>query len=637
MERLASKQGSLGCLRGLAFLLALLFALASVAHGHDPRRRNTKPTKARASLKAARAKMDKAKEKLAAAGKYDCCIKPTCDMCAREGGVCECAASVAAGKGSCGECLEGWQAGLGSVKGVEKKSVTLRPGGERPVAAQLKRLEELVQAREEINSAKRTLNAEGRYACCIRGGCDSCAHAADCPCGSNLANPGNADSKQENGVCGECLDGWHSGHGAFQGIALSEVKLAEMSFEMPSSFAIGSMFRQGSGTSWVPEASPMYAFMKNYGDWMLMLHPTVSMTYSNHSGPRGADDFYATNWFMASGQRQVKGLTSAGPGTLLLRGMFSLDAGTVGGQGYPLLFQTGETYKGLPIVDRQHPHDLFMELAVAYSAPLTKSTVFSAYFAPMGEPALGPAAFPHRPSAIDNPEAPLGHHWQDSSHIAAGVVTLGVAQRYWKLEGSVFTGQEPDERRWNFEPLKFDSWSARLSINPHPHWSMQVSYGFLKHPQPIEVDVNIWRLTASVSHQLPIGDRSYIASTFVWGRNRKEGGFLIRDYFTDAILGESTFSWRDRVSVFGRYERAEKDELFGVGEHTHDPLVFPVHRLTIGGVYNLPVRGPFDWGVGSSVSFHKKPQVLDFFYGTRPVSVTVFLRFRAARFGMGRD
>jgi hypothetical protein len=35
----------------------------------------------------------------------------------------------------------------------------------------------------------------------------------------------------------------------------------------------------------------------------------------------------------------------------------------------------------------------------------------------------------HRPSQHD-PDAPIGHHWQDSTHITFGVATLGaVAQR----------------------------------------------------------------------------------------------------------------------------------------------------------------------------------------------------------------
>jgi hypothetical protein len=603
----------------------LLPVLAERGLAHDPKKKNTKPTKAAPAIKKTREKLDAAKAKLSEAGKYRCCVKPSCDMCALNGGACSCAESVAAGHGSCGECMESWAAGLGNAKGVDPKSITVNAASSRPVEEELRKLEELVAARESLESAKRILASEGRYACCITKGCGSCALGGECPCGSDLAT---AAPGTKAAVCGECMDGWHAGHGAFPGIEVADLKLAEMSMSMPSSFAIGTMFRQGSGTSWIPESSPMFASMKQAGSWLLMAHPVAHVTYSNHTGPRGQDGFYSTNWLMGSAQREVGGLTGAGRGTLLLRGMISLDPATVGKEGYPLLFQTGETANGKPLIDRQHPHDFFMEFGVAYSAPIGKGLVLSTYFAPMGEPALGPAAYPHRLSAMDNPEAPIGHHWQDSSHIAAGVATIGFGQRMWKVEGSVFTGREPDENRWNFEKPKFDSWSARLSVNPHRDFSMQVSYGLLKEPEAFEPGVHIRRMTASISHQRPIGDRSFIASTFVWGRNYKAGGQLVRSYATDAILAEASYSWRNRVSAFGRYERAEKDELFATGEHAHDPLVFTIHRYTFGGVYNLPVPGLFDWGIGSSVSAHQKPEILDLFYGSKPRSVTFFLRFR---------
>jgi hypothetical protein len=619
----------------LSISLLLSALLVTPALAHDPKKLKRKPTKAAPALKEARRKMDAAKQKLAAAGNYDCCIKPSCDLCARTGGKCDCASSVAAGKGACGECLEGWQSGLGQVKGVKREQVTLRSPAARPIDEELKKIEEIVQARESMNTAKRVLVGEGRYACCVTGGCDSCAHGAECPCGTNLSAPVTPAKKDDPkpGVCGECLDEWHAGHGAYQGVPIDEVQLESMEMEMPSSFGVGSMFRQGSGTSWIPEATPMYAFMGEAGDWMFMFHPFAFSTYTYQSGPRGNREYFSTNWVMASAQSSVKGLTGAGPGTLLVRGMFSLDALTAGRDGYPLLFQTGETFKNRPLLDRQHPHDFLMEMAVAYSAPLTEKTSISAYFAPMGEPALGPAAFPHRISALDNPEAPLSHHWQDSTHIAAGVVTLGLAREKWKIEGSLFTGREPDEKRWNFEKPKFDSWSTRLSINPHPNWSGQISYGRLREPEVLEPGVETKRATASVTYQHPISDQSYLAASFIWGRNIKRGGFLVRSYGTNAFLVESTASLKDRANIFGRYERVDKDELFADGEHVHDPLIFTINRYTVGGVYNLPLPGSFDVGIGSSFSFHRMASDLKFFFGERPVSATVFLRFRPKRWG----
>lgn len=398
--------------------------------------------------------------------------------------------------------------------------------------------------------------------------------------------------------------------------------------EMPSSFSVGTMMRQGSGTSWIPESSPMYAWMRESGGWMTMFHPLAFATFSRQSGPRGASEFFGTNSVMVSAQRRVGGLTRAGRGTLLLRGMFSLDALTSGNDGYPLLFQTGETYNQLPLVDRQHPHDFFMETAVAYSAPVTRSTSLSVYFAPMGEPALGPAMFSHRISAIDNPEAPIGHHWQDSTHIASGVITLGVAQDKWKIEGSIFTGREPDERRWNFERPRFDSWSMRLSVNPHRNVSGQISYGRLREPEKLEPGIEIRKITAAAIYHQPLGDRSHISTSFVWGRNLKSGGFLARSYSTHALLAEAAVSIRESVSFFGRLERVGKDELFAVGEHLHDPLIFPVQRYTAGGVWNLPMQGPIVYGLGASFSFHSFPTVLKLYYGDRPMAAAVFLRVR---------
>lgn len=623
-------------------IIAILVSLTATVLAHDPKRRNRKPTKAAPMLKEGRAKMDAAKARLKAKGKYNCCIKPSCDMCARTAGICECAHHVAQGHGACGECLEGWQAGLGSVKGVEAKTVKLLPSSERKIEDDLLRIEELVLSRDSMNAAKRTLLSEGRYSCCIRGGCDSCAHAGDCQCGANLArapDPAkqNGDRRKptesKTGVCGECLDGWHAGHEALQGIGLDEVKLEKMDPTMPSSFGTGTMFRQGSGTGWQPEATPMYAFMKYLGSWMVMAHPVAFTAFTHQPGKLGDQKLFSTNWIMASAQREVPGITKAGKGVLMFRGMISLDPLTVGAEGYPLLLQTGETYNGAELTQRQHPHELFMEMAVSYSAPLFKDTVLSVYAAPVGEPALGPTAFPHRLSAADNPEAPLSHHWQDSTHISTGVITLGLAREKWKVEGSVFTGREPDENHWNIDPPKFDSWSARLSLNPHRDLSFQVSYGFLRSPEVIQPYVDLRRITASATYHRLIGDRSYWATTFVWGRNIKgERGYS--GYNADSYLIESAYSFGGRRNLFSRFERVDKDNLF-VGAHVHGSYaeIFTVQRFTLGGVQNLPVPGPFEWGIGGAFSFNLVPSKTKLFFGEPLRSGTVYLRLRPRRWG----
>ena len=104
-----------------------------------------------------------------------------------------------------------------------------------------------------------------------------------------------------------------------------------------------------------------------------------------------------------------------------------------------LLLATGETADGVThLVDRQHPHDLFMELSASYSFAHGEDETFFLYGGLPGEPALGPPAFLHRFSGMDNPEAPISHHWLDSTHITYGVVTAGFVYRGWKLEGSIF-------------------------------------------------------------------------------------------------------------------------------------------------------------------------------------------------------
>src|SRR5437773_4254134 len=180
--------------------------------------------------------------------------------------------------------------------------------------------------------------------------------------------------------------------------------------------------------------------------------------------------------------------------------MLSLDPLTVTRRGYPLLLQSGEAFKGEPLHDAQHPHDLFMELAASYTRPVSDGVAFQVYGAPVGEPALGPAAFPHRLSASSDPLAPLGHHWQDSTHISFGVLTAGILTRKVKVEGSWFNGREPDDRRFDFDFRKLDSWSGRVSVNPTDSLSLQASYGLLETPEELEPGQSIRRATASASY-----------------------------------------------------------------------------------------------------------------------------------------
>ncbi|HEX3580425.1 MAG TPA: hypothetical protein VH087_01595, partial [Thermoanaerobaculia bacterium] len=253
---------------------------------------------------------------------------------------------------------------------------------------------------------------------------------------------------------------------------------------------------QVGGTSRNPESAPMPMMMWQHGPWMLMLHGQAFLEHANDSGPRGGQETFSTNWMMASASRKLGG------GVLAFRTMLSLEPATIPNRRYPELFQTGETVEGKQLIDGQHPHDFFMELAAEYLHSFGRSTAY-VYAAPVGEPALGPVAFPHRESASEIPQAPIGHHSEDSTHIAYDVVTGGVIAGPLTLEGSGFHGAEPDENRWNVEHGRIDSWSARARLQLFRTVDMQVSHGKLTHPEAIEPGYQT-RTTASISYTQPL-------------------------------------------------------------------------------------------------------------------------------------
>ncbi|MEA2679966.1 MAG: hypothetical protein QOK03_1688, partial [Candidatus Binataceae bacterium] len=251
------------------------------------------------------------------------------------------------------------------------------------------------------------------------------------------------------------------------------------------------MSRESSGSSWVPDSTPIYGRMLMFGDDMLMLHGAIFPRYVNANTRRGDDRIDAPNWFMAMYSHPIGENAQLG-----FRGMMSLDLLTEGGRGYPLLFQTGETWNGNPLHDRQHPHDLFDEISVSYSQKFANDLSAYLYAGYPGEPALGPPAFMHRLSAMDDPDAPLSHHWQDSTHVTFGVVTAGLVWRDLKIEGSTFKGREPDERRYDFDAPKLDSFSGRISWNPTKNLALQVSHGYIHSPEELEPESNRHRTTA---------------------------------------------------------------------------------------------------------------------------------------------
>jgi hypothetical protein len=290
-------------------------------------------------------------------------------------------------------------------------------------------------------------------------------------------------------------------------LAVSPFAIAQQSMKMPMNMSgkattfLGEVeLHDTSGTSAEPNSTPIPMLMTMRGDWMLMFHANAFVANTQQTSPRGGDKFFSTNWFMPMAQH------AWGPGQVTLRAMFSLEPWTVSGRQYPLLFQEGETAYGKPIVDGQHPHDFVMELAALYDLRLGEKTLLTFYAAPVGDPAIGPTAYPHRASAMENPVAPLGHHQEDSTHIADDVVTVGFTRGMVRLEGSGFHGREPNEHRWQVQQGAIDSWSTRLTVQPRQNWSGQYSYGRIHSPEQLFPTENQERMTASVMYNRPLGD-----------------------------------------------------------------------------------------------------------------------------------
>ncbi|MBX7221083.1 MAG: hypothetical protein K1Y36_14135 [Blastocatellia bacterium] len=404
---------------------------------------------------------------------------------------------------------------------------------------------------------------------------------------------------------------------------------------MPSGF-MTLMNRMGSGTSWQPSSGPNNMVHGRLGGWHVMYHYEAKLGLNHQGGPRGVTKFESQNWFMPMAMRQI------GRGTLTLRGMFSLEPFTFSGAGSPQLFQTGEVYRGKSIVDAQHPHDVMMELAALYEVPVRESGSVFAYVGWPGEPALGPVAFMHRASAAENPAAPLSHHLQDSTHISQGVLTLGASFRGFRLEGSVFNGKEPDEKRKDIEVGAWNSRSVRVSYAPNQNWVAQVSYGLLKNPERLHAG-DTRRITASVQYNRPL-PRGNWASTVVWGRNREEHRTSGEVFRLNSYLVESTLNFLDRNYVYTRLELVDKKDLLrpeeahqlGYGQTVHHPQ-FRIGGYTLGYSREIRNTAKYSLAVGGDLTWYSKPGVLDSLYGQNPVSSKFFFRIRPARMGNQHD
>jgi hypothetical protein len=363
--------------------------------------------------------------------------------------------------------------------------------------------------------------------------------------------------------------------------------------------------------------------MTHFGNWSTMFMGLAFLSDVQQSGPRGGDKLYSTNWLMASAQHHV-GSNGAFEAVLML----SLEPATITDRRYPLLFQTGETAYGVPLVDAQHPHNFIMALGFHYTRQIAEGTTLDLYFAPVGDPALGPVAFPHRGSAMEIPEAPISHHWQDSTHISDEVVTAGVAYKKVKLEASGFYGSEPGENRWTVQTGPINSWSTRLWFFPEKYWAAQLSFGRIAHPDALEPGDQT-RITASVEYTRPMHGASW-TSSLVWGRVHSTATFRN----SNSYLAESVLPVSKRNFITGRFELVDKDDLFAGQPALQNDLdsiydsTFRIGAYTAGYTRDIDLLRYVETGIGANFTAYTLPAAILPYYGGRPVGGNVFVRFR---------
>jgi hypothetical protein len=394
----------------------------------------------------------------------------------------------------------------------------------------------------------------------------------------------------------------------------------------PHSFLQQIQHHASSGTSAEPNSTPSPMLMAMKGDWMLMFHANIFIVDTQQTSPRGGDKFFSTNWFMPMAERAL------GPGQFTARAMFSLEPATVTDERYPLLFQQGETAYGVPIADGQHPHDFFMEIAALYDLHLGERGLLSFYAAPVGDPAIGPTAYPHRASAFEDPVGTLGHHQEDSTHIADDVVTLGLTESTARIgariEASGFHGREPDEHRWNIDQGAIDSWSTRLTVQPGQNWSGQYSFAHITSPEALYPSEDQQRMTASIMYNRPVAHGNW-ASTAIWGRTRSLPG----SEKENSYLFESTLRFKSRNYVWTRLENAGRSNELLIGENPLPPgfeemPLTHVQAYTFGYDRDIPLIPHLASALGAQVTTYGVGQPLQPIYGTNPIAVQIFLRLR---------
>jgi len=408
------------------------------------------------------------------------------------------------------------------------------------------------------------------------------------------------------------------------------VLLCFFQMNMPGMSAMeNSVGYLSSGTSVEPKVTSEFSPMihKSIGNWTLMFHANSFLLNMQQSGPRGNDKTFSANWLMPMVSRDF------GRQSIAFRTMLSLEPATVTQRRYPLLFQSGETAYGLPIVDGQHPHDLVMEIAGRYDFRLSERTRLYVYGGPLGDPALGPTAFPHRASAAENPVAVLGHHQQDSTHISSNVITVGFSGGPVQLEASTFHGREPDENRWNIDTGKPDSFASRLTLGFGDKWTGQFSMGRINNREALEPDLDTLRTTASISNSFRFST-GHVATSLIWGRNKDMHGSGDAARIFNAYTVESTVNFGTLNWLWTRIENADRDRTLLVGETPaalgveEDPIG-RVQAYTFGYQRDLPVGPSFlKLGLGVQATTYGMTSEMKSIYGNRPVGFAFFVHLR---------
>ncbi len=381
---------------------------------------------------------------------------------------------------------------------------------------------------------------------------------------------------------------------------------------------------ESSGTAVQPSAWPMPMVMSNVGSWNLMWMGLAFLVDTQQTGPLGADKLYSTNWGMLGAMHRLGG------GGIMLRMMLSIEPATITDRRYPLLFQTGETAFGNPITNAQHPHNLFMEISAQYSHSVGEHATADLYYGVVGDPALGPVAYPHRASAMEIPQATLGHHWEDSTHIASNVLTGVLAFPLVRFEASGFYGSEPGENRWTIYYGPMNSYSGRITFTPTSRWTAQVSAGHLTHPEALEAG-DVVRTTASIEYVVPRSHGNWWATSLVWGRNWKTEP----RYGSNAVLAETVVPIGEKNFITGRYEWSQRDELFADNPALENQLFtltgarwFDVNAYTIGYTRDIGTFHGAETGLGANFSLYGIPASIQGYYGDHPAGINVYLRVR---------